>query len=131
VVDESDKETGRYSTALEFPVPATVVTIELVALPIVLAVSVADVYPPKSEKIKSVSASVETAPTDGLEDVALHAFAPFGSVAKGSNGVVVSAPDTPKEIPEADIGVVESWTVIVSDVTAEGAIPYHSMRLDF
>ncbi len=78
-----------------------------------------------------MSASVEIPPTVGAEAVVVHEFAAFGRLAAGSNGVVVSAPETPKEIPEAESGVVERCTVIVSEVTVEAAIPYHSVRLDF
>ncbi len=131
VIEDCDAVSVRYSAAFELPDPATVFTRELAVPPIVPAVSVTEVYPPNNEKTKSVSASVETDPTDGLDAVALHALAAAGKPVAGSNGVVVSAPDTPKEIPEAEIGVVERVTVIVSDVTIVAAIPYHSVSIDF
>lgn len=130
-MDDCEVLSDRYSAALEFPVPDTVVISELVPLPMVPAVSVTEVYPPKRENTRSVSASVETPATDGAEAVELHVLPPFGRTELGSNGVVVSAPATPKAMPEAESGVVESLTVITSLVNTELAIPYHSTKLDF
>ena len=49
-----------------------------------------------------------------------------GGLVEGSNGETVSAPETPKAIPEAWVGVAPKVTVIASAVTADEAMPYHS-----
>lgn len=76
---------------------------------------------------KSVSAAVVTPDTVGEEFELLQELtAVAGSPAAGSNGVVLSAPLTPKDIPEADVGVVDRLIVMVSAVSAVAAFPYHS-----
>jgi hypothetical protein len=78
--------------------------------------------------MKSLSATVETDETVGAAPAAVHVLtAVFGSPEAGSNGVVVSAPETPNAIAEAAVGAEESATVITSEDTAVAATPYHSM----
>jgi len=74
-----------------------------------------------------VSAVVDTPDSVGVELLLLQGLVPAaGSPAVGSNGVVVSAPLTPKDIAEADVGVVDRLIVIVSAVSVAAAFPYHS-----
>ncbi len=81
--------------------------------------------------MKSVSPIVDTPGTEGVAAVPLQALtAVDGSPDAGSKGVVVSAPETPKAMPEAEVGVADRVTVIVSDERAVAAIPYHSMLVD-
>lgn len=68
---------------------------------------------------------------DGKEAVAPQLYPYVGSTVLGSKGVTVSAPATPKAMPDAEIGAEESWTVTTSLLIAEYAIPYHSIRLEF
>jgi hypothetical protein len=120
-----------YSTAFESPVPATVLTMVAVLPATDPTVSVVEVYPPYIAKTRSVSAAVETPVTVGAAAVAVQVLrAVAGSPAAGSNGVVVSAPDTPKAMPEAAVGVPERWTVTVSLVRVVAAVPYHSIIVD-
>ena len=75
-----------------------------------------------------MSAAVVTPDTVGEEFALLQELtAVAGSPAAGSKGVVVSAPETPNEIPEAAVGVVDRLIVIVSAVSVVAAFPYHSV----
>jgi len=74
-----------------------------------------------------VSAAVDTPGRVGVELPLLQELtAVTGSPAMGSKGVVVSAPFTPKDIPEAEVGVVDRLIVIVSRVNVLLVMPYHS-----
>ena len=75
-----------------------------------------------------MSAVIETPLTDGVVLPPLQAdTAVFGNPDAGSKGVVVSALETPKPIPDAEVGVPERLTVTVSAVSVPVALPYHSM----
>jgi hypothetical protein len=117
-----------YSAPLESPVPVKVVTRLDAAPAIVLAVWVTDVYPPKSANTKSVSATVFSPETVGMEFVPVQPLAALvGGPAAGSKGDVVSTPDTPNAIPEAAVGAPDRVTVTVSADIADVVVPYHSM----
>jgi hypothetical protein len=75
-----------------------------------------------------VSEVVATPVIVGVDAVPVQELIPvLGGVELGSKGVTVSAPETPKAIPEADVGVEPRVTAIESPVTAVAATPYHSV----
>jgi hypothetical protein len=81
--------------------------------------------------MKSVSAIVETVETVGAVLPPLQAAtAVLGNPAAESNGVVVSALDTPNAIPDADVGVPDRLTVITSAAMVPVVLPYHSVWVD-
>jgi len=124
-VPDCDEEIA-YSTAFEYPAPATAPTIEPGIPPMVPAVSVTAVWVPKAAKTKSLSAAVVTLEMEGIVDPLQALIPDGGGVVDGSKGETVSAPETPKAIPEAEVGAAPNVTVMVSVVTADEAIPYHS-----
>jgi hypothetical protein len=128
---EDDVVTGlrivTYSAPFESPVPATVVTRVGVEPAIDPTVSVTDVYPPYSAITKSLLAIVVSPVTLGLEFVPVQLLVLWiGNPDVGSNGVVVSAPETPKAMAEALVGVADNVTVITSALIVELVVPYHS-----